>query len=201
VPHELIWEAAVTVLSAVSAAVVAAQIVMRRRVAMLADIAEHDALTGLLNGRASLQHAHRSLRCLVRERQLAIAMIDLDHFMAINDQFGPSAGNLLLQHFAEIMRRCVRRDEFVGRTGGAEFLAVMPYADAETDKLLIERLRATASATPFCFGEHELSLTCSAGVVHTETPDQSVDALMQRADQALYAAKNTGRDRVLVAAA
>lgn len=195
------WETGFFVSLAVTLALTVALVAMQRRNVALVELAEHDELTGLFNRRASLKCAHRSFHACGSRRRFTLAMIDLDHFKAINDRFGHGAGDLLLRHFAELTRASVRSGDFVGRIGGEEFLIVMPEADAETARLVVERLRSVARALPLRFGEHQLPISFSAGVAYAHARDDGIDGLLRRADQALYAAKHAGRDRVLVAAA
>jgi diguanylate cyclase (GGDEF)-like protein len=198
---ENVWEAGFIVSLSVIATLAAAILVAQRRIAVLVSLAEHDELTGLFNRRASLTRAYRSFHSRGDARKFAVAMIDLDYFKSINDRFGHGAGDLLLRHFASLTRASVRSGDFVGRIGGEEFLIVMPDADAETARLVVERLRTATRALPLTFGDNRLSISFSAGVAYVEPQDDGIDGLIQRADGALYAAKNSGRDRVLVAAA
>jgi diguanylate cyclase (GGDEF)-like protein len=119
-----------------------------------------------------------------------MAMLDLDHFKLFNDELGHQAGDRLLKAAAAAWRAQLRTTDTITRYGGEEFAAVLPSCTLEDAVHLIERMRA---ATP-------AGQTCSAGVAHwngEETPEE----LVARADTALYEAKHSGRDRVVVAAA
>ncbi|HUX04105.1 MAG TPA: diguanylate cyclase [Acidimicrobiales bacterium] len=155
-----------------------------------------DSLTGLHN-RASLAD---SLRRLVgyddqhEQSHMAALMVDLDHFKEINDQFGHSTGDRVLQHVAQSITESVRPSDLVFRYGGEEFLVMLSNVDTMTSLLAAERIRARVGV-PI---EDHLSVSVSVGVA-MRTKGESYESLIDRADQALYAAKANGRDRVEVA--
>ena len=128
-----------------------------------------------------------------RSRVLAVALIDLDHFKEYNDTHGHQAGDALLVELARLLSRNLRRaEDLVARYGGEEFLVVLPGADADSALRVIDGMRHHVE-------ESELNATISAGL-HVRTPDadSSVEAMIERADQALYEAKNGGRNRVVL---
>jgi diguanylate cyclase (GGDEF)-like protein len=149
----------------------------------LSDMASTDALTGLPNRRAWETNLGKAL--LDRE-PFVLAMLDFDHFKDFNDTHGHPAGDRLLKETAAAWREELRGEDFLARIGGEEFALLLPAGTATEDALaVVERLRRRV---PY-------QQTCSAGVAVHE-PGESVDALMARVDQALYAAKDTGRDRI-----
>jgi diguanylate cyclase (GGDEF)-like protein len=159
--------------------------------------ATHDGLTGLLNRSAILEVLHNELARAQRESQpLSLLMVDLDHFKQVNDEFGHLAGDAVLREASSRMRAVVRRYDSVGRYGGEEFLVVLPGCDSAAAAAQAERLRLSLSAAPFVFGSGTCPLTGSVGYVcSTDVPDGDAESLIRLADDALYAAKNLGRNR------
>lgn len=164
-------------------------------------LATHDDLTGLLNRRAMLDRMqleqHRSLRS---GSPLPIAQLDIDHFKAVNDTHGHAAGDLVLQRFADTVRRNVRDTDVLARWGGEEFVLLLcdtPAADAVT---LMERLRQAVQAmqVPVPQGGQPITVTVSIGLAR-HTPADPLAGTLERADRALYAAKAGGRNRVVPA--
>jgi diguanylate cyclase (GGDEF)-like protein len=153
----------------------------------LTDMASTDSLTGLPNRRA---WETSMTQALLREDRFVLVMLDFDHFKDFNDANGHPAGDRLLKETAAAWREELRVGDFLARIGGEEFALLLPACTATEDALtVVERLRRRV---PY-------RQTCSAGIVIHE-PGESVDALMTRVDQALYAAKNAGRDRISLAA-
>jgi diguanylate cyclase (GGDEF)-like protein len=159
--------------------------------------ARSDALTGLLNRRALWERMPAELERARRDRtELAVVAFDLDHFKRINDEYGHDAGDRVLVQFARIVERHARATDLVARTGGEEFLAVLPGCSAHAAKGFAERIRAElqhdtrASRVP---------VTVSAGVVAPVDPSD-IDAVLIAADATLYRAKSNGRNRVVVLA-
>jgi diguanylate cyclase (GGDEF)-like protein len=159
--------------------------------------ATHDGLTGLLNRSAILEVLHNELARAQRESQpLSVLMVDLDHFKQVNDEFGHLAGDAVLRESSSRMRTVVRRYDSVGRYGGEEFLVVLPGCDSVAAAAQAERLRLSLAAAPFVFGSGTCALTGSVGYVcSTDVPAGDAGSLIHLADDALYAAKNLGRNR------
>jgi diguanylate cyclase (GGDEF)-like protein len=152
----------------------------------LADIASTDALTGLPNRRAWDTHL---IETLTKDQHVTIAMLDLDHFKDYNDTYGHPAGDRLLRETAAAWREELRAGDFVARLGGDEFALLLPNCNAANALEVVERLRLRIPSEQ----------TCSAGIASHErrvTPE----ALMARADTALYEAKTAGRDRTCLTA-
>lgn len=128
---------------------------------------------------------------------LSLIVIDLDFFKRINDTYGHQAGDSVLMKVATRLRSCIRPQEALGRYGGEEFLVVLPGASHETAMAIAERMRLAVASQSETVGSAELRLTISAGVASTDQfPHASTDELISRADGALYAAKDAGRNCV-----
>ena len=161
-------------------------------------LAHHDELTGLLNRRAMFECAHRLLALAERQgAPVSVAMMDLDNFKQINDTYGHAAGDRALCTVAETLQARLRASDLVGRIGGEEFLILLADTDLEGATQLTDGLRA-AVENPACAHTAGLAapLTISAGVAVAAPGDDDLEALIQRADKALYAAKQAGRNRV-----
>lgn len=167
----------------------------------LEHIAATDELTGLHNRRAFLMLLDQELARADRTgRPLATAIIDVDHFKRVNDTHGHQGGDEVLRAVAIVARATMRRGDIVGRIGGEEFAVLMPDTNAAEAERACERLRSAVAARATAMpGGGEARVTLSAGVSLREAAD-SRDALIARADAALYRAKESGRDRVLMAA-
>ena len=164
-------------------------------------LATHDDLTGLLNRRAMLDRMqleqHRSLRS---GSPLLIAQLDIDHFKVVNDTHGHAAGDLVLQRFADTVRRNVRDTDVLARWGGEEFVLLLCDTPAADAVALMERLRQAVQAmqVPVAQGGQPITVTVSIGLAR-HTPADPLAGTLERADQALYAAKAGGRNRVVPA--
>lgn len=164
----------------------------------LAYHAEHDPLTDLLN-RRGMWRAIRSIQAQSwrTQRPHAIAILDLDFFKRINDAHGHLAGDQLLQDIAKLLRDNTREADWIARWGGEEFLILMPETNLAQAHGFIERLRQRIETTRFPIDEQSLRITVSAGLAASRLDeDDTQDALVSRADNALYAAKKAGRNRV-----
>lgn len=150
-----------------------------------------DALTGALNRRGLEARAGELLEQPVY-RPITLIACDIDHFKAINDQFGHHAGDLVLQHIGTLLRTNCRATDIVARIGGEEFVVVLPNTSAEEGFELAERLRRLIAETA---SSHAPAVTCSFGVAALQDRDADVWAGLQRADRQLYAAKHAGRNR------
>ncbi|MFT4198217.1 MAG: GGDEF domain-containing protein [Pseudoxanthomonas sp.] len=151
-----------------------------------------DPLTGALNRRGLDSALHEQS---LPARRLAVLELDLDRFKAVNDQYGHAAGDRVLQAFAATVRECVRHEDLFARTGGEEFWVVAPDLGAEQARQLAERIRMQVAAMHLPASDLP-AVTASIGVACTEGGSE-LDELMERADQALYAAKRAGRNRVV----
>ena len=162
--------------------------------------AHFDYLTGLNNRRHFLSQAEIELARTVRyDRPLSIMMIDIDHFKQVNDTYGHKVGDLVLQRFAKVCRATLRNVDIIGRIGGEEFAVLLPEAGSEQARDAAERLRSALSSAQVKLDSGlPLHFTVSLGVVTLEEKDSNIDILLNQADQALYRAKNEGRNKVCV---
>jgi diguanylate cyclase (GGDEF)-like protein/PAS domain S-box-containing protein len=158
-----------------------------------------DSLTGLLNKRALLDRLEYEAERARRYRTpLALLICDLDHFKEINDTYGHSTGDKVLQVFADILTSSVRRPDIVGRFGGDEFMVIFPQTQARGAEDFAERLRANVESMGFA-DSFPFRLTVSIGITRFEGPGDNYQTLIKRADSALYASKREGRNCVRVA--
>ena len=164
-------------------------------------LAVTDPLTGLFNRRYALPHLARIAdRAQDSGRPFAVMLIDLDRFKAINDRHGHAAGDAVLTAMAKRLTRNLRAVDLIARIGGEEFLVVLPETGLAEATATAERLRTRIIATPVPLPGDAGVLTVSAsiGLALSEGGDSGVDALLERADRALYAAKAEGRNKVTV---
>ncbi|MGE0627919.1 MAG: PleD family two-component system response regulator [Hyphomicrobiaceae bacterium] len=176
---------------------------LRTRLEQSVEQAVTDALTGLHNRRYMESH----IRTLMDEavstgRPLSLLVSDIDHFKRVNDSWGHDAGDNVIREFATRMRRNIRGIDLACRFGGEEFVIVMPDTDLDRARHVAERLRACIEAEPFKINDTTMiSVTASVGLATLEQPDETPEAIFKRADNALYAAKREGRNRVVADAA
>lgn len=155
-----------------------------------------DELTGLANRRLLTSRLTQELqRCHRYGHELAVALIDYDHFKSLNDRYGHNVGDDALVHFAELASATVRDVDLIGRWGGEEFLALLPDTSVEGGGVIANRLGARVRETDFQAGGTRVPLSVSIGVAVSQ-PGDSVETLVKRADEALYEAKAAGRDCV-----
>ena len=141
-----------------------------------------------------------AIRCDKMGVPLSLIVADLDYFKKINDTYGHPAGDTVLVKVASRLRSCIRPQEALGRYGGEEFLVVLPGASHTTAMAVAERMRVAVASQVEVIGDATFNLTISAGVASSDLfPSATTDELISRADVALYAAKNAGRDRVVQA--
>lgn len=177
------------------ASVMAARNTLQRR---LERMALHDHLTGLLNRRSFTEDATAMLESLAAQRQpVAVMMVDIDHFKAINDTFGHAAGDDVIASTAAVLKRCIRQTELAGRLGGEEFAVVVPGCSKDDALAIAERMRvAFADNTVTTMNGDRITATISIGVAHAVEAPGELGALLAAADAALYRAKAEGRNRV-----
>ncbi len=158
-----------------------------------------DLLTGIPNRRAyQIRLQQERMRCMRDGKPLCLAVWDIDHFKSINDRFGHQTGDSVLQCVAKIITQRLRRSDFTARIGGEEFVSLLPDCDTTDAVQLAEQLREEIFQ---CDHETELGLvqvTLSCGIAKLD-PSASDDTLFARADAALYRAKASGRNRVILA--
>ena len=156
-----------------------------------------DYLTGLANRRAFFEAAELELeRRRHSSRSVSVIMVDADHFKAINDKFGHPAGDAVLRHLAQVLKTTFRDVDVVARVGGEEFAVLLPSTGLAAAQAVANRLVALVETMPALVDGGSIGLTVSAGVAQMDDSVEGLDALMKRADQALYVAKARGRNRV-----
>ncbi len=136
-------------------------------------------------------------RCEQAGNMIAVLMLDIDHFKRINDRYGHPMGDAILKHCARQMRASLRPDAMLARYGGEEFCALVPVDRLADARAVGERLRQHVNARPFGFAGFEIPCTISIGIAFAHS-DQPLSQAIEQADQALYEAKRTGRNRVLM---
>jgi two-component system, cell cycle response regulator len=164
----------------------------------LRDQASRDSLTGVLNRRAILEFLEEELVRADRNVQsTGVLMLDLDHFKSVNDALGHPAGDLVLQQVVHRLSSMLRAHDCLGRYGGEEFMVVVPAVDQAGLCELAERIRAAVDAEPFHAAANEIQISLSIGAAISKSGDRSTTKLIATADEALYKAKNLGRNRVV----
>ncbi|QOC22477.1 GGDEF domain-containing protein [Wenzhouxiangella sp. AB-CW3] len=162
----------------------------------LAEHAATDPLTGLSNRRHIKPQLHsETARARRHGTPYSILMADLDHFKTVNDRYGHAVGDLVLQETARRMRAVVRTEDRIARWGGEEFLILLTECDADQAAIAAEKIRQYMADEPFQCDGHAIPVTISIGVAQHEGA-QEPDEVIERADQALYQAKQDGRNRV-----
>lgn len=158
-----------------------------------------DGLTNLFNHRHIQEMVHEEYERARRTGEpLSVVMFDFDHFKRVNDEHGHQVGDRVLQEMADILRKTAREIDKLGRYGGEEFIALLPETDPDNATVFAERVRERVARHPFDVGGGEsINLTISAGTATYPCPGvYNPKTLVQRADQALYDAKDAGRNRV-----
>ncbi|HEY3697974.1 MAG TPA: GGDEF domain-containing protein [Spongiibacteraceae bacterium] len=158
-----------------------------------------DPLTQLPNRQAYEQRMHEEYDRWKRyARPLTLAVCDLDNFKSINDNFGHLAGDKVLRIIAKTLRARLRKSDFIARFGGEEFVILLPETDREEAFRAIETIREAVAECPFHFREQPVAVTLSAGIA-AFVDDASPEAVFERADAAMYQAKEAGRNRCIIA--
>lgn len=172
---------------------------MQARIQMEA-LAMHDGLTGLLNRRAIEEYAEAEFNMAGRKKQaMSVILLDIDHFKNVNDQFGHKFGDVVLRQVAQTLKEDLRNYDRVGRWGGEEFLLILPGTELKDAVTVAERLRSKTAAVQTSLENGEtFSIHISLGTACTTGQFQSLAKLIDAADQALYQAKQSGRNRVCV---
>ncbi|OWV62508.1 diguanylate cyclase response regulator [Rhizobium sp. N122] len=177
---------------------------LRASVKQTIELAVTDPLTGLYNRRYLDNHLNVLFnRSMARGRPLSVLITDIDRFKQVNDTYGHDGGDEVLREFANRVRSTIRGADLACRYGGEEFVVVMPDTSPEIAATVAERLRAAVESAPFQLkhSAEALNVTASFGIASRIGAVLTPDQLMKQADLALYEAKNTGRNRVVAAAA
>ena len=172
---------------------------LRLALEWLRRMATTDELTGLWNRRAIFPILNRELaRCERDKEPISVLMVDFDHFKKINDSYGHKAGDAVLRDGAQRMLQVLRPYDSVGRYGGEEIIILLPGCDAAEARMVAERLAEAVRAAPFACDQHRITATVSIGGATKRSPTRDhADRMVVSADQYLFEAKTTGRDRVV----
>jgi two-component system cell cycle response regulator len=175
---------------------------LRESVTNTLALAVTDELTGLYNRRYFDRHLGLMLdKAREQDRDMAVMLIDMDYFKAVNDTHGHDIGDAVLKEFALRLRRNIRGVDLACRFGGEEFVVLMPDTDYRQAQGVAERVRTSVAERNFETGSRPLSLTVSVGVALNEHDLDTPETILKRADVALYRAKREGRNRVVFDAA
>jgi diguanylate cyclase (GGDEF)-like protein/PAS domain S-box-containing protein len=183
----------------VGAEIVFQDITQRKRLeAELTRLATTDALTGIANRRNFITQLEKEMARIQRVSEpAAVLMLDLDHFKQVNDNHGHAAGDAVLQAFAHTAQSNLRKIDLIGRLGGEEFAILLPETGLDAAKLFAERLRQHIATMSVESAGTLIQITVSIGLTALTRADVSTDAILARADQALYQAKAGGRNQVV----
>ena len=163
----------------------------------LTQLALTDELTGVANRRHIFELLKQECERAKRyQLPLCVVAIDLDHFKRINDQYGHAVGDSVLREFASASKQILRQTDHIGRIGGEEFLICLPHTELNEAQRIIQRLQDAMQILPRTASPEELTVSFSAGLTVLLTSDQNADSLLARADEAMYRAKQAGRNRV-----
>jgi len=165
----------------------------------LRKMARTDPLTGANNRGYFMELLHTEIERSLRYNNIfSVLMLDLDHFKSVNDTFGHAAGDEALRTMIRVFQWSgLRKSDFWGRIGGEEFAVALPETAVHSAVEAAERLRANLSGTPVCYEDKKFLITASIGVSQFRTGDTR-ETLLHRADQAMYEAKQNGRNQVMI---
>ena len=156
-----------------------------------------DPLTGIYNRRAYDKHVKEELQRYQRyNQQFSMLLFDVDHFKRINDTYGHAIGDRCLKEIINRIKTILRESDFLARVGGEEFVVILPGTGETQAVDVAEKVRRAVEKTEFIHNNETLPITISVGVTAVQPSDHSPDTLFQRVDNAMYEAKNTGRNRV-----
>lgn len=157
-------------------------------------LARTDDLTGVINRRSFFEAAQQEINRARRNRHpFTVAYLDIDDFKLINDHFGHSAGDKVLRTVTQMIKSTLREIDVVARLGGDEFVFLMPETDDEAAQAVVARVHHNIMRVT---REHDWPVTFSIGVVTWTTPPRTVDVMLKQADDAMYAVKNTGKNKI-----
>ncbi len=158
--------------------------------------ATHDGLTQILNRQTVMERLSEEVSSASRyDYKVSLIMFDLDHFKKINDTYGHQAGDAVLIEVSKRLKAALRHQDYAGRAGGEEFVAVLPHTESRGARIWAERFRELIASEPVTFQDLKIPVTASFGVSTTDGADDP-DKLIALADEALYRSKNDGRNRV-----
>jgi diguanylate cyclase (GGDEF)-like protein len=162
-------------------------------------LARTDGLTGIANRRHFFDLASHTVAVAQRyEQPLSLIMFDLDYFKQVNDTWGHQCGDEVLRQVVEIAQQHLRDTDLYARYGGEEFMALLPQSDCEEALTVAERIRQAIAAQAIVTPQGQIAVTVSLGIAKLASQEDTLERLIQRADQALYRAKAGGRNRSVV---
>lgn len=162
-------------------------------------LATVDGLTGVMNKRMFNEMAAKYLEAADRtEKPLSFLYLDLDFFKAVNDKHGHQVGDIMLIKFTDVVGKCLRKSDLLGRIGGEEFAVVLFETTVEDAVAVAEKIRSRVQNSSYQYENNLVEVTTSIGVSHFESAEDTLDSIQKRADKALYQAKDLGRNRVEV---
>ena len=171
---------------------------LKKALADLEKLATTDPLTGIPNRRHLLNRGEKELsRARQDARPVSVLSIDIDRFKSINDTYGHAVGDEALKVMVDATLKALRKEDSFGRFGGEEFLVFLPETNTEEAANIAERIRLTIAEAWLPVGERVVQLTVSIGVATYWCDGEAIESVLKRADDALYKAKNQGRDRVV----
>lgn len=171
---------------------------LSKALAQIETLARSDELTGVANRRGVMERLHQAQQAAQRQgTSLCVALLDIDHFKQINDRYGHDGGDRVLRTFGQLLAAQVRATDCAGRYGGEEFLLVLPDTTPEQALVLLERIRQHTVAQPWAqLVQAGLGVSCTVGL-SAYRPGEPAEAVISRADAAMYAGKAAGRNRVV----
>lgn len=159
-------------------------------------LANTDVLTGVNNRRRFMELLKNEISRVNRtKRPLSIMMLDIDFFKKVNDNYGHAVGDIVLCHFVDVVQDCVRDIDIIGRMGGEEFVVMLPETPQEKAATAAERIRLAVAKREIVLPQEKFNISVSIGVAQFQKGESS-DMLLNRADEAMYRAKENGRNRV-----
>jgi diguanylate cyclase len=165
----------------------------------ISELVREDQLTGALNRRGLDESLDRELKRADRSKSaVSVAMLDIDNFKQLNDSLGHQAGDRALVHLTQVIKETLRPADSVGRYGGEEFLIVLPDSDLQAAMEAMQRLQRDLTKKFFLHNNERILVTFSAGVA-LRGENEDADDVIGRADKAMYIAKKTGKNRVVMA--
>ena len=163
--------------------------------ALLERLVTVDPLTGLENRRSLVEFGEVQLRLAQRYHSFfSIMLLDLDHFKKINDTYGHLIGDEILKNIAKILKESIRNVDHLGRFGGEEFVIILPNTSLENAVIVAERIRGVIANFKHNIEDHIIQITVSIGIASYSRQDNDINQIIERADQALYKAKSSGRN-------
>lgn len=174
----------------------------RKKIENLYQMVEHlsrvDPLTDLDNRRSFNTDSLRLLQLAIRHQsKLTCAMLDIDFFKKVNDNYGHDIGDKVLVSLAKVCKKTIRKTDLLARFGGEEFCFLFPETDLVSGTLVAEKIRNIVSELEFYAGENTFSITVSIGISEFLDVNDTIDTMIKRSDNALYEAKQNGRNRVV----